>query len=107
MIDARRDRRYGSKRWKELRLDVLRRDLHRCWIPSCEAWADVCDHVAPVYPGMPDTEFYNPWNLRASCRRHNTARGVAARLERETAGLTEWTEPRPTWPRPVIFRDRR
>jgi hypothetical protein len=38
-----------------------------------------------VSPDMPDGLFYSAANLRAACRRHNIARGVAARLERETS----------------------
>lgn len=80
---------YNTKRWQTLRLAVLRRDLYRCWVAGCQVMANVADHINPVYPGMPDAEFYDPANLRASCKRHNTARGVAARLERETAGQSE------------------
>ena len=50
---------------------------------------NVADRISAVYDGMPDAEFDFEANLRASCRRHNTARGVAARLERETAGIDE------------------
>jgi hypothetical protein len=49
----------------------------------------VADHIVEVHEGMPDWQFFDPTNLRASCRRHNWARGVAARLERETAGIEE------------------
>jgi 5-methylcytosine-specific restriction endonuclease McrA len=51
--------------------------------------ASVCDHIIPVSPEMPDSLFLDPANLRASCKRHNTARGVAARLERELSGVDE------------------
>jgi 5-methylcytosine-specific restriction endonuclease McrA len=64
---------------------VLRRDAYVCRVSSaCPTPATVADHVVEVYPGMPDALFYDPTNLRASCSRHNTARGIAARLERET-----------------------
>ena len=81
------DKRYGTRRWKATRLRVLHRDLWRCYVPSCFLAANVADHIDPVYPGMPDHWFFDETNLRASCKRHNTARGVAARLERETADL--------------------
>jgi hypothetical protein len=57
--------------------------------------ADVADHISPVYPGMPDSEFFSERNLRASCRPHNIARGFAAGLERDLAGAPETvTRPR-------------
>jgi hypothetical protein len=54
--------------------------------PSCPEPASVADHIIPVHPGMADDLFFGLGNLRAACKRHNTARGVAARLERETRG---------------------
>jgi hypothetical protein len=47
----------------------------------------MADHIISVYPGMPDALFFGLSNLRAACRFHNSARGVAARLERETATI--------------------
>jgi hypothetical protein len=85
----RMDRRYGSRRWKQTRLRVLFRDLWRCFVPGCEVTASVADHIIAVYPEMPDSLFFDEMNLRASCKPHNTARGVAARLERELAGRSE------------------
>jgi 5-methylcytosine-specific restriction endonuclease McrA len=83
------DRRYGTRRWKATRLRVLHRDLWACFVPGCGVSASVADHIEPVYPGMPTAWFFDEANLRASCRRHNTARGVAARLQRELAGAPE------------------
>ena len=80
------DKRYGTRRWKRVRLRVLHRDLWTCFAPTCSVSASVADHIIEVYEGMPDALFFDEWNLRASCRRHNTARGVAARLEREVGG---------------------
>jgi hypothetical protein len=84
-IRAKTDRRYSSPKWKRVRLIVLDRDRH-CYVVNCPELANVADHILPVYPGMPDSEFYALTNLRASCKRHNTARGVAARLQREIEG---------------------
>jgi hypothetical protein len=84
-----RETRYGTRRWKRLRLEILQRDGRRCWVPSCPEWATVADHIDPVTREMPDWLFYDPRNLRASCRRHNVVRGVVARYQRETAGLEE------------------
>jgi 5-methylcytosine-specific restriction endonuclease McrA len=84
------DPRYKDRRWRVVRLRVLARDRSHCYVLECANRANVVDHIKPVYLGMPDSEFFGMWNLRASCRRHNTARGVAARLERETAqGVAE------------------
>jgi 5-methylcytosine-specific restriction endonuclease McrA len=89
------DKRYGTRRWKKVRLRVLHRDLWECFVPGCGVSASVADHIEPVYPGMPNAWFFNEANLRASCRRHNTARGVAARLQRELAGEAEPLPPNP------------
>jgi hypothetical protein len=83
------DKRYGTRRWKKVRLGVLHRDLWACFVPGCGVSASVADHIIPVYPGMPDGLFFDATNLRASCRRHNTGRGVAARLERELEGMAD------------------
>jgi hypothetical protein len=84
------DPRYRVPRWDDpisgVRVRVLARDGNRCWVLSCENFANVCDHIEPVYEGMPDALFFDMTNLRASCRRHNLVRGYAAKLEREIAG---------------------
>ena len=96
-----KDPRYFGPRWRRVRLVVLARDNYTCWVNGCPQYANVCDHILPVYPAMPDSEFFALSNLRASCKRHNTARGVAARLERETA---EGIAPAPS---PYVFGARR
>lgn len=76
------DYRYGTHRWKRTRLAVIRRDLGICRIVAgCPTPANVADHITPVYPGMPDSLFFDMRNLRAACRQHNLARGHAATLE--------------------------
>jgi len=96
------DKRYKTRRWKDTRLRVLRRDGYRCWamqqqpdgmLIPCPQYANVADHITPSSLSMLDHEFYSMGNLRASCRRHNTARGVAARLDRET-GQTQGVQVR-------------
>jgi len=93
------DKRYKTKRWKDVRLRVLHRDGRRCWAKEeqpdgslipCPVMANIADHITPSSLAMPDHEFFSMANLRASCKRHNTARGVAARLDRET-GQSEST----------------
>lgn len=71
------DLRYSNRRWRTVRLRVLARDGEACMIEAgCPFRATVADHIVPVYPGMPDSEFYDPTNLRASCRGHNLARPI-------------------------------
>jgi hypothetical protein len=62
---------------------VLVRDGYRCFVPGCDVRADVVDHIEPAHPGMPDGLFFDPRNLRASCRRHNAARGWQTYAARE------------------------
>lgn len=88
------DKRYGSRRWKSVRLDVLHRDLWRCWVPACERSASVADHIIAVGPDMPDALFFDPSNLRASCAPHNLRRGHVAQFQRELAGQAEPQRPR-------------
>jgi 5-methylcytosine-specific restriction endonuclease McrA len=82
------DKRYGTARWRKLRLRVLQRDAYRCRIvPDCPHPATVADHIEPVHAGMPDALFFDPRNLRAACRGHNIDRGKVARFLRETGGV--------------------
>ena len=92
------DKRYGTKRWQRVRLRVLQRDLWTCYVKGCGRIVGRahCDHISAVYPGMPDAEFYAESNLRASCQRHNVARGVAARLEREVSEGVSQAQPSAT-----------
>jgi hypothetical protein len=78
------DKRY-NQRWRRVRRLVLQRDMYRCWITGFPPLDNQCDHIIPVEPGFPDSLVFGMHNLRASCRPHNTARGVAAMLERETS----------------------
>ena len=79
------DKRYNTQRWRRVRRLVLQRDMYRCWITGCPRLANQCDHIIAAEPGLTDSLFFGMHNLRASCRPHNTARGVAAKLERETS----------------------
>jgi hypothetical protein len=79
------DRRYHGSKWRRTAQLVTRNGTAGCWAPGCSRLGNVADHVRPVYPGMPDAEFYDRSNLRPSCRRHNLLRGHAAALERETS----------------------
>jgi hypothetical protein len=79
-----RDPRYSLAKWTKLAQYIRRRDP-LCYVVDCPEPVRAADHIIPASLDMPDWQFFDPSNLRGSCRRHNTARGVAARLERETA----------------------
>jgi hypothetical protein len=83
------DKRYRTAHWRNVRLRALNRDGWRCYAASCMLVGNVADHIVPVNAWTTDAEFFDVTGLRASCRRHNTARGVAARLEREVSGESE------------------
>jgi hypothetical protein len=87
------DKRYRTARWRNVRLRALNRDGWRCYAPSCMLVGNVADHITPVAAWTTDAEFFDVDGLRASCKRHNTARGVAARLEREVSGESEPVRP--------------
>ena len=77
-MNARIDKRYGSKAWKRLRRQILARDHWSCWKVECTRAADTCDHIERV-EDRPDL-FWEPSNLRASCRYHNLFRHHPARV---------------------------
>jgi len=86
----REDARYHTNRWKKLAKAILRRDNGVCQVvPGCQTRATIADHIVEVYPGMPDSEFFAPTNLRAACRYHNYARGVVARHDREIRSIKD------------------
>lgn len=66
---------YASKFWKLLRLDVLKRDGHRCTVPGCPNTARMgrlyVDHIRtrPATPHV--TEFDVMENLRTLCGTHD------------------------------------
>jgi hypothetical protein len=71
------DPRYGTGLWQRTRKQVVTPGAV-CWVRGCTATPTVADHIRPVYPGMPDSEFFGLWNLRPSCRIHNLARAGEA-----------------------------
>jgi hypothetical protein len=76
---------YKKGRWKQTSAFVRARDPY-CYVVDCPEPVRAADHIDPVSPATTMAEFHDVSRLRGSCRRHNTARGVAARLERELAG---------------------
>ncbi len=66
---------YDSPAWRTVRLAVLERDGHRCQIggPRCTQHATEVDHIVAIDDGGAP---YDPQNLRAACKRCNSARRV-------------------------------
>jgi 5-methylcytosine-specific restriction endonuclease McrA len=89
------DRRYSTARWQRLRKAVLARDGGICTIqgPRCTGIATTVDHLLPssAHPQL----FWDPDNLRASCRACNYgggARVAAANRRRQIAQLEQLVE---------------
>jgi 5-methylcytosine-specific restriction endonuclease McrA len=79
------DRRYGSTRWKRLRLAVLNRDNYECQIrgPRCRGVASSVNHRIPSSEA-PEL-FFDPENLEASCGACNFAGGAYLTRDRRRA----------------------
>lgn len=60
---------YARKAWAVVRAQVLARDKGICQV--CRAKADAVDHIVPW---RQDGAWYDPENLRAICKRCNSAR---------------------------------
>ena len=78
------DRRYGSPRWKKLRLGILRRDNYQCQIrgPNCRGTANTVNHRLAVSEGG---AFFDPENLEASCGACNFSGGAYLTNDRRRA----------------------
>jgi 5-methylcytosine-specific restriction endonuclease McrA len=75
------DLRYTGITWRTLRRVILERDRGVCQVrgPGCTTDATAVDHIVPACEGG---DFYDPANLRASCRACNSARGAATATTR-------------------------
>jgi 5-methylcytosine-specific restriction enzyme A len=69
-----RDPRYQSPEWKRLRILILDRDRWACQVRGrgCTHGASSVDHIVASAEGG---DFWDPANLRASCRPCNSTRG--------------------------------
>ena len=69
------DPRYTTPEWKALRRFILDRDGGRCQVqgPKCTTFATAVDHIVAIAEGG---DFWQPSNLRATCRRCNSVRGA-------------------------------
>lgn len=63
---------HNDRRWREFRLQILRRDNYVCY--HCGGAADEVDHLVPV--SVDPTREYDPTNCVASCAHHNRSRGA-------------------------------
>ena len=70
---------HGSPTWRRLRLMVLERDGHLCQLrgPRCTMKATEVDHIVPLADGG---DWYEPVNLRASCKPCNAGRMMRERV---------------------------
>jgi 5-methylcytosine-specific restriction endonuclease McrA len=70
------DRRYGSLRWKKLRLLVLARDNYECQVrgPRCRGAASTVHHIIPS--SQAPELFFDAGNLQASCGACNFSAGA-------------------------------
>ena len=82
------DRRYGSLRWKKLRVAVLRRDGYQCQIrgANCRGAANTVNHRLAVSEGG---AFFDPENLEASCAACNFSGGAYLTNDRRRAILED------------------
>jgi 5-methylcytosine-specific restriction endonuclease McrA len=93
------DARYSSYKWRKLRAWVRARDLGICKVdlPGCTKIATQVDHVRE--PGPPgrgnDHLFWDPANLRASCRHCNISKRNRHRAE--LARRAEFQRPSRDW----------
>jgi 5-methylcytosine-specific restriction enzyme A len=78
------DPRYHTKRWQQLRVQVIRRDGKRCAYPYCTSDMDLpfmihVDHIVEVDDGGP---FWDPANLQTFCKPHHVAKTLNVRASR-------------------------
>lgn len=78
------DHRYRTKRWRQLRAQVIRTHGRICAIPGCQNdmtrpnWTHV-DHIVEAKDGG---DFWDPHNLQVLCKPHHTAKTIHARATR-------------------------
>lgn len=89
------DPRMSSWEWQQLRKLILARDAFRCQIRSscCRLTATEVDHIEPPIEGG---SFWDPANLRASCRPCNSTRG--GQLSRQRAKMANFGYRQPIVP---------
>jgi hypothetical protein len=91
MTERRKDRRYGSARWRRLsdrtlgKTKTQRQPIYQCYAEGCYRIGDRADHIWPTSPATPDAEFYNPAGLRPACWAHNRARAFGLEFDEPTA----------------------
>ena len=92
------DPRYHSRRWRELRAQVLKRDGPFCSVPGCQTDMSSkhqvqVDHILELKDGG---DFWDPVNLQVLCKIHHSAKSLmqaGARLTRKAKLNLEPTSP--------------
>lgn len=66
--------------WKRVRREILERDDHKCQIasPGCTRTATEVDHILPAALDPTGRGWFDPDNLRATCRWCNLQRNRKA-----------------------------
>jgi 5-methylcytosine-specific restriction endonuclease McrA len=87
------DRRYSTRRWQQLRADVLERDGYVCRLrtsPRCRGYANTAHHVEPVSEA-PD-RFFDPSNVVAACGACNFGHGASVKGSRSRQTIARFEE---------------
>jgi hypothetical protein len=104
---SRRDRRYGTARWRRLSDRVLgktktqRHPAFFCYAEGCQRMGDRADHIWPTSSDMSDADFFNPLGLRPACWAHNRARAFGLEFGDEPShsgvpgGMITFKRPKP------------
>ncbi len=61
---------YQTDSWKQLRIEVLKRDGFKCVVAGCGSRASIVDHIKQRNAGGADSAS----NLRSLCQRHHNMR---------------------------------
>ena len=87
------DPRLHTRQWRTLRVAVLNRDRWACQIrlDRCTTYATQVDHVTEPLEGG---SFWDPTNLRASCRPCNASKGGRLAANRADRFGYRVTDPR-------------
>ncbi|MPZ14318.1 MAG: HNH endonuclease [Chloroflexi bacterium] len=76
-----KDPRYRTKRWRQLRDQVIRRDGRRCAITGCitDMTAKGMTHVDHINEAQDGGDFWDPDNCQVLCKHHHDSKTAAVR----------------------------